>query len=243
MKPTAVLDALGELVFILDREQRVTGAYGTGFETGRYKASQFIGKTIAEEWPADVAALVSRDDVDVPSRVEVGAVLEVSLARAADAHGGAHTNKPSSAPANPSTPLATVLTAELARRAAALRYDQLPMDIRQWARHCVLDWLGVTLAGAGEELSRVLVAEAAEQGGTPMARLIGHAAIVPTQQAALVNGAASHALDYDDVVIHVFFEPAREFYRLDRNWSDAQEVQLPEPFRTQARDLTLHALG
>ncbi len=51
------------------------------------------------------------------------------------------------------------------------------------------------------------------------------------------------ALDYDDVVIHVFFEPAREFYRLDRNWSDAQEVQLPEPFRTQARDLTLHALG
>ncbi len=51
------------------------------------------------------------------------------------------------------------------------------------------------------------------------------------------------ALDYDDVVIHVFFEPAREFYRLDHNWSDAQEVQLPEPFRTQARDLTLHALG
>jgi ribosome-associated protein len=51
------------------------------------------------------------------------------------------------------------------------------------------------------------------------------------------------ALDYDDVVIHVFFEPAREFYRLDRNWSDAQEVQLPEPFRSQARDLTLHALA
>jgi ribosome-associated protein len=51
------------------------------------------------------------------------------------------------------------------------------------------------------------------------------------------------ALDYDDVMIHVFFEPAREFYRLDRNWSDAQEVQLPEPFRTQARALTLHALG
>ena len=91
------------------------------------------------------------------------------------------------------------ITLELASRAASLRYDELPLDIRQWARHCVLDWLGVTLAGAGEELSRILVAEAAEQGGTPMARLIGHPAIVPTQQAALVNGAASHALDYDDV--------------------------------------------
>lgn len=51
------------------------------------------------------------------------------------------------------------------------------------------------------------------------------------------------ALDYDDVVINVFFEPAREFYRLDQNWSDAQEVVLPEPFRSQARDLTLHAFG
>jgi ribosome-associated protein len=51
------------------------------------------------------------------------------------------------------------------------------------------------------------------------------------------------ALDYDDVVVHLFFEPAREFYRLDRNWSDGREVQLPEPFRSQARDLTLHALG
>src|SRR5689334_11557794 len=91
------------------------------------------------------------------------------------------------------------VTRELAQRAASLRYDELPLDVRRWARHCVLDWLGVTLAGAREELSQILAADAAEQGGTPLARLIGRDAIVPTQQAALVNGAASHALDYDDV--------------------------------------------
>lgn len=50
-------------------------------------------------------------------------------------------------------------------------------------------------------------------------------------------------LDYADVVIHVFFQPAREFYRLERNWTDAQEVALPEPYRSQAHDLTLRALG
>jgi ribosome-associated protein len=50
-------------------------------------------------------------------------------------------------------------------------------------------------------------------------------------------------LDYDDVVIHVFYEPAREFYRLESVWSDGHEVPLPEPFRTQARDLRLHANG
>lgn len=57
MKPTGVLDALGDLVFTLDCDQRVTAAYGTGFDTGRYKKSQFIGKTIADDWPADMAAL------------------------------------------------------------------------------------------------------------------------------------------------------------------------------------------
>ncbi|HXZ87273.1 MAG TPA: ribosome silencing factor [Candidatus Binataceae bacterium] len=50
-------------------------------------------------------------------------------------------------------------------------------------------------------------------------------------------------LDYADVVIHVFFQPAREFYRLERNWTDAQEVALPEPYRSQAHDLTLRAIG
>ncbi len=57
----------------------------------------------------------------------------------------------------------------------------------------------------------------------------------------------SHAhwvvLDYDDVVIHVFYEPAREFYRLESVWGDAREVPLPEPFRSQARDLRLRASG
>ena len=28
-------------------------------------------------------------------------------------------------------------------------------------------------------------------------------------------------LDYIDVVVHIFFEPVREFYRLEHNWTDA----------------------
>ena len=50
-------------------------------------------------------------------------------------------------------------------------------------------------------------------------------------------------LDYNDVVVHLFFEPAREFYRLERNWTDAREVTLPEPLRSQARDLRIRASG
>ncbi len=50
-------------------------------------------------------------------------------------------------------------------------------------------------------------------------------------------------LDYDDVVVHVFFEPTREFYRLETNWIDAREVKLPEPIHAQARELRLRASG
>lgn len=50
-------------------------------------------------------------------------------------------------------------------------------------------------------------------------------------------------LDYNDVVVHLFFEPVRDFYRLERHWTDAREVALPEPLRSQARDLSLRALG
>jgi len=46
-------------------------------------------------------------------------------------------------------------------------------------------------------------------------------------------------LDYGDVVIHVFYEPVREFYDLDRLWARAPRVELPEPYGSQARDLRL----
>jgi 2-methylcitrate dehydratase PrpD len=91
------------------------------------------------------------------------------------------------------------VTARLATRIAGLRPTDLPEDIRTLARQCLLDFFAVTLAGSREPLARILLEEAAEQGGAPTATLIGHDRRAPSQQAALVNGAASHALDFDDV--------------------------------------------
>jgi len=50
-------------------------------------------------------------------------------------------------------------------------------------------------------------------------------------------------LDYDDVVVHIFYEPVRDFYRLERTWSDARRVELPAPIQAQVEGLRLHALG
>ncbi|MFA5114462.1 MAG: ribosome silencing factor [Candidatus Omnitrophota bacterium] len=35
------------------------------------------------------------------------------------------------------------------------------------------------------------------------------------------------ALDYSGVVAHIFYKPLREFYCLERLWSDAKKVRVP----------------
>jgi 2-methylcitrate dehydratase PrpD len=91
------------------------------------------------------------------------------------------------------------VTASLAQAAADVTIRGLPGEILELSRQCFLDWLGVTIAGAHEPLVGILVDEIEEQGGHAQASLIGRSVRVSTHQAALVNGAASHALDYDDV--------------------------------------------
>jgi 2-methylcitrate dehydratase PrpD len=91
------------------------------------------------------------------------------------------------------------LTEQLASRAATLRYEDVPGAARALVRQCVLDYLGVAIAGADEPLSRMLREEMTEAGGAGQASLVGQQARLPVLSAALVNGAAAHALDYDDV--------------------------------------------
>ena len=91
------------------------------------------------------------------------------------------------------------LTRTLAERARTLTLADIPDDIRTWARQCVLDYVACTLAGASDELTGILLAEMQEQGGKETATVIGHAGKLPAASAAIVNGAASHALDFDDV--------------------------------------------
>lgn len=41
-------------------------------------------------------------------------------------------------------------------------------------------------------------------------------------------------MDFSDVIVHIFYEPVREFYDLDGLWGDAPRAQLPEPYLTLA---------
>ncbi len=90
------------------------------------------------------------------------------------------------------------VTARLAHYSATLGYGDLDAGAHAVGRHCLLDWLGVALAGTRDETTRILREEAMAQGGTPQATVLG-AGMSSVLQAALINGTAGHALDFDDV--------------------------------------------
>jgi 2-methylcitrate dehydratase PrpD len=99
------------------------------------------------------------------------------------------------------------VTSLIAEKSAGLGYGALPQEIRAVARQCVLDWFGVTLAGAREELAEIIAAAAALEGGDGVATLVGRGRKAPQLLAALVNGTTSHALDYDDVHLSYIGHP------------------------------------
>jgi ribosome-associated protein len=44
-------------------------------------------------------------------------------------------------------------------------------------------------------------------------------------------------MDFSDVIVHIFYEPVREFYDLDGLWGDAPRAELPEPYAKLADQL------
>ena len=91
------------------------------------------------------------------------------------------------------------VTAELATRIHAFRFGDLPEDAVFWAKQAITDTIGVTFAGAREPTTTIpaAVPGIAEQEGPCL--VFGGDQRRSALDAVLLNGTASHALDYDDV--------------------------------------------
>jgi 2-methylcitrate dehydratase PrpD len=100
------------------------------------------------------------------------------------------------------------VTRTLAEACRAIDYTSLSEDARFAAKQCILDWVGVALAGSREPLAAILRAQVLEEGGNAQATLVGTPDRATCAQAALVNGATSHALDYDDVHMSMSGHPS-----------------------------------
>jgi 2-methylcitrate dehydratase PrpD len=90
-------------------------------------------------------------------------------------------------------------TTKVANASAGLRYADLSEPAIRRAEHCFFDFFGNSIAGCRDPaVVMILKALAGEAAGAPEAGLIGYGRRVPLRLAALVNGTAGHAIDYDD---------------------------------------------
>ena len=91
------------------------------------------------------------------------------------------------------------LTERIAEYITTTGLEDFPPDAIDAAKSAITDCLGCALAGSREPLADVLCSYLEGLGGTPSATVIGRGFKTTSLDAALINGAMSHALDYDDV--------------------------------------------
>lgn len=95
--------------------------------------------------------------------------------------------------------MTTSLTEDAARFAADLSFKDIPDDVVRIARRCMVDGLGVMLAGSRHDALAVAERYLRKIGGNPAARVVGHPNLhVTAPQAAFWNGLSGHAMDWDD---------------------------------------------
>ena len=100
-------------------------------------------------------------------------------------------------------------SARLAAFAAGLRYEDIPQPVVERAVDLFVDWAGSALAGKGVRPVEIVAAFAARMGPAdgPCELLASRGSSSPLF-AALVNGAASHVAEQDDVHNGSVFHPA-----------------------------------
>lgn len=90
------------------------------------------------------------------------------------------------------------LTQEVVGFVYETHYRDVPPEVIRLAQGFVLDGLGVILAGSTEKSSRILQSYIRELRGKAEATVVGTGFMASPEKAALANGAAGHAMDYDD---------------------------------------------
>ncbi len=103
---------------------------------------------------------------------------------------------------------AAATTRQLASFLAATRFEELPRPVVERAKELFLDWVGAALAGRGARPVRALerFADQMGPGHGPSELLVSRRRSSPLF-AALVNGAASHVVEQDDLHNGAVFHP------------------------------------
>lgn len=104
------------------------------------------------------------------------------------------------------------LTRKLAHFIVNTNAADIPEQAIEHAKVALMDWIAVTLAGKDDPLVAKLVNYADLLGGKQQATVIGYGIKKNISETALINGAASHALDFDDTLEVVVGHPTVTLY-------------------------------
>ncbi len=91
------------------------------------------------------------------------------------------------------------VTKEAAAFVFKLRLEDLPSEALRIAKRCILDGLGLILAGSNQKCAEIIRKHCLEIGQPKESTILGKRPVkVPAAFAALANGTAGHAMDWDD---------------------------------------------
>ncbi|MGH7926645.1 MAG: MmgE/PrpD family protein, partial [Candidatus Binatia bacterium] len=90
-------------------------------------------------------------------------------------------------------------TQRLANYAVNLRYGQIPGEVLERAKACILDILAVSLYGSTKPWSRAVVSFVRASGAKGRSTVLRQKWKANAAQATLANGAMAHAFELDNV--------------------------------------------
>jgi 2-methylcitrate dehydratase PrpD len=100
-------------------------------------------------------------------------------------------------------PEGTTVTEEAAQFIETVTLDDISDEALHIGKRCIIDGLGLYVAGGEEHSLEILIAEAQAMGGREDANLLTTDQQVPAPMAARVLGTAGHAHDWDDSQVSI----------------------------------------
>ena len=97
---------------------------------------------------------------------------------------------------------------KIAEKIKNINYDELPSDVVQRSKELILDTIGVALAGSLHNSADIYNEYVDEIGGQEEATIIGRNKKNSVVNAALVNSAIGHTLEFDDISWSIIGHPA-----------------------------------
>jgi 2-methylcitrate dehydratase PrpD len=100
------------------------------------------------------------------------------------------------------------VTRTLAAYVVNAKREDLPAPVRREACRTLLNWAGCTIGGSRHETVDIAVRALRPFSGPRQASLLGRRERMDALHAALINGIASHVLDFDDTHLKTVIHPA-----------------------------------